>query len=29
MHLAINVPNIWYRASLVLPDAQTPGPPFV
>jgi penicillin amidase len=25
MHLAINVPNIWYRASLVLPDAQNPG----
>jgi penicillin G amidase len=25
MHLAINVPNIWYRASLVFPDGRTPG----
>ena len=25
MHLAINVPNIWYRASLVIPDARVPG----
>ncbi len=25
MHLAINVPNIWYRASLVFPDGRTTG----
>jgi penicillin amidase len=25
MHLGINVPNIWYRASLVLPDTSAPG----
>jgi penicillin amidase len=25
MHLAINVPNIWYRASLVFPDPRVPG----
>ena len=25
MHLAINVPNIWYRASLVYPDPSQPN----
>jgi penicillin amidase len=25
MHLAINVPNIWYRASMIIPDARRPG----
>jgi penicillin amidase len=25
MHLAINVPNIWYRAALVIPDARAAG----
>ena len=25
MHLAINVPNIWYRASMVVPDPRAPG----
>jgi penicillin amidase len=25
MHLGINVPNIWYRASLIFPDPQSPG----
>jgi penicillin amidase len=25
MHLAINVPNIWYRASLVFPDREAGG----
>jgi penicillin amidase len=25
MHLGINVPNIWYRASLVVPDTRSPG----
>ncbi len=25
MHLAINVPNIWYRASIAVPDLRVPG----
>lgn len=25
MHLGINVPNIWYRASIVIPDPHAPG----
>ena len=25
MHLAIGVPNIWYRASMVVPDTRVPG----
>jgi penicillin amidase len=25
MHLGINVPNIWYRASIVVPDLETSG----
>jgi penicillin amidase len=25
MHLGINVPNIWYRASIVTPDSRAPG----
>jgi penicillin amidase len=25
MHLAISVPNIWYRASIVVPDTRIPG----
>jgi penicillin amidase len=25
MHLAINLPNIWYRASIVLPDPRAAG----
>ena len=25
MHLAINLPNIWYRASIVLPNARAAG----
>jgi penicillin amidase len=25
MHLGINVPNIWYRASIVIPDPLAPG----
>jgi penicillin G amidase len=27
MHLGINVPNIWYRASIVIPDPRTAGEP--
>jgi penicillin amidase len=25
MHLAINLPNIWYRASMVIPDSRSEG----
>ena len=25
MHLAIGVPNIWYRASILVPDSRAPG----
>ena len=25
MHLGINVPNIWYRASMIVPDTRFPG----